>query len=55
MDHVRSVADQRHPLGDERARDEIEQRKRTRLVECPDLAEMQAEALLKLAVEFVGA
>ena len=55
MDHMRGVADQRQPLGDEGARDEIAERKRARLVERLDLAEMQPKALLEFAVEFVFA
>ena len=55
VDHMRGVADQRQPLGDEGARDEIAERKRARLVERLDLAEMQAKALLELAVKFVVA
>ncbi len=51
MDHMGGVADERHPFRDERTRDEIGQRKRARLVERLHLAEMQAEALLELAVE----
>src|SRR6266702_6123026 len=53
MDYMRGVADQRHPFGDEGARDEIAERKRARLVERLDLAEMQAKAPLELGVEFV--
>src|SRR5207302_2559556 len=53
MDHVRGVADQRHPLGDEGARDKVGKRKRAWLVERLDLPEMQAEAFFELAVEFV--
>src|SRR6201999_4352127 len=53
MNHMGGVADQRHPLRDEGARDEIGQRKRARLVEGLHLTEMQAEALLELAVKFV--
>src|SRR5471032_555551 len=55
MDHMRGVADQRHPLGDKGARDEIGKRERARLVERLDLAEVQAEALLELAMEFIVA
>ena len=55
MDHMRGVADQRQPFGDEGARDEIAERKRARLVERLDLAEMQAKTLLELAVKFVFA
>ena len=51
MNHMRGVADQRETLADERARDEIAERKRARLVERLDLAEMQTEALFKLAFE----
>ena len=50
---MRGVADQRQPLADEGARDEIAERKRARLVERLDLAEMQAKALLELAVKFI--
>ena len=53
MDHMRGVADQRQPLADEGARDEIAERKRARFVERLDLAEMQAKALLEFAVKFV--
>ena len=52
---MRGVADQRQPLGDEGARDEIAERKRARLVERLDLAEMQAKALFEFAVKFVFA
>ena len=52
---MRRIADQRHPLGDEGARDEIGKRKRPRLVERLDLAEMQPEPLLELAMKFVFA
>ena len=52
---MRGVADQRQPLGDERARDEIAERKRARLVERLDLAEMQPKALLELGVKFLVA
>ena len=48
---MRGVADQRQPLGDERARDEIAERKGARLVERLDLAEVQSEALLELLVK----
>src|SRR6201995_887834 len=50
---MRGVADQRQPFADERARDEIAQRKRPRSVERLDLAEMQAKALFEFAVEFI--
>jgi hypothetical protein len=53
MDHMRGVADQRQPVGNERASDEVTQRKRARLVERLDLAELQAEALLQLGVKCV--
>ena len=55
VDDMGGVADQREALGDEGARDEIAERKRARLVERLDLAEMQAEALLELAVKFLFA
>ena len=47
---MRGIADQRQPFGDERARDEIAERKRARSVERLDLAEMQTET----PFEFVG-
>ena len=50
---MRGVADQRQPLADERARHEIAQRKRARLVERLDLTEMQAEALLEFGMKFI--
>ncbi len=49
------VADQRQPLADERARDEITERKRPRSVQGLDLAEMQSKALFELTVEFIFA
>jgi hypothetical protein len=52
---MRGVADQRQPLADERARDEIAERKRARPVERLDLAEMQPETLLEFGVKFVFA
>jgi hypothetical protein len=52
---MRGVADQRQPLCDERARDEIAERKGARFVERLDLAEMQPKTLLELAVEFLVA
>ena len=55
VNHMRGVADQRQPLGDEGARDEIAERKRARLVERLDLAEMQAKPLLEFGVKFVVA
>src|ERR1700694_2096652 len=55
VNHMRGVADQRQPFADERARDEIAERKRARSVERLDLAEMQAKALFELAVEFIFA
>ena len=53
MNDVRGVADQRQPLGDERARREQPERKRTPRADHLQIAEMQAEALLQLGVEFV--
>ena len=50
---MRRVADQRQPLRNERARHKIAERKRARLVERLDLAEVQAEALLQLRMEFI--
>src|SRR5882724_5641311 len=55
MNHMRGVADQRQPLADEGARDEIAERKGAGLVERLDLAEMQAKALLEFTVKFVVA
>src|SRR6185369_2359592 len=55
MDDMRGIADQRETLGDEGARHEIGQRERARLVERLDLAEMQAEPALELAVELLVA
>ena len=52
---MRGVADQRQPLADEGARDEIAERKRARLVERLDLAEVQAKTLLEFAVKFLFA
>jgi hypothetical protein len=50
---MRSVADQRQPFADEGARDEVAERKGPRLVERFDLAEVQAEPLLELGMEFI--
>ena len=55
VNHMRGVADQRQPFADEGARDEIAERKRARLVERLDLAEMQPKAPLEFAVKFVVA
>ena len=55
VNHMRGVADQRQPLADEGARDEIAERKRARLVERLDLAEMQAKAPFEFAVKFLFA
>ena len=52
---MRGVANQRQPFGDEGARDEIAERKRARLVERLDLAEVQAKALLEFSVKLVFA
>src|SRR5882757_7284023 len=43
VNHMRGVADQRQPLADERARNEISQRKSARPVERLDLTEMQTK------------
>ncbi len=53
VNHMRRVADQREPFADERARDEVAERKRARLALGAQLAEMQAETLLELAMKFV--
>ena len=50
---MRGVADQRQPLADERARGEQAERKGAARPDHLDLAELQAEALLQLVVEFV--
>src|SRR5579872_4128052 len=55
MDDMRGIADQRQPLRDEGARNEIGQWEGARLIQRPDLAEMQAETLLELAVKFLVA
>src|SRR5207245_2116814 len=51
MNDMRGIPDQRQPLADEGAGDEIGQRKGARLVEGLHLAEMQAEALFELAMK----
>ena len=48
---MRGIADQRQPLADERARDEIPERKRARLVEGFDLAELQPKTPFEFAVK----
>ena len=53
MNDVRGVADQRQPLGDERARGEQPERKGAARADHFDLAELQAEAFLQLGVEFI--
>ncbi len=50
---MRGVADQRQPLADEGARDEVAEWKGPRLVERLDLAKVQAEALFELRMEFI--
>ena len=50
---MRGIADQREPLGDERARDEQPERKGAARPDHLDVAEMQAEAPLQLGVKFI--
>ena len=52
MNDMRGIADQREPLGDERARGEQAERKGAARPDHLQLAEMQAEALFQLGVEF---
>src|SRR6478735_3978360 len=53
VNHMGGVADQRQPLADKGAGDEIAERKRARFVERVDLAEMQAKVAFKFAVKLV--
>ena len=53
MNDVRSIADQRQPLGDERASGEQPERKCAARPDHRDVAELQAKAFLQLGVEFI--
>ena len=50
---MRGVTDQRQPLADEGARDEIAERKRAGFIERLDLAEMQPKALFEFGMKFI--